>query len=69
MNKLKTINLLRLLVNCKKYLTYKQDPDTKEADDLLYEINNYIDGITNMQKMLKSLYLKLLTMIILFFQI
>ena len=50
MNKLKTINLLRLLVNCKKYLTYKQDPDTKEADDLLYEINNYIDGITNMQK-------------------
>ena len=30
--------LLMLLTECKKYLLYIQDVDTKEVDDLLYEI-------------------------------
>ncbi len=31
-------SLVKLLSACKKYLTYKQDVDTKEADNLLYKI-------------------------------
>ena len=31
-------SLVKLLGKCKKYLTYKQNLDTKEADDLLYRI-------------------------------
>ena len=31
-------SLVRLLSACKKYLLYKQDLDTKEVDNLLYEI-------------------------------
>lgn len=31
-------SLVRLLTRCKKYLMYKQDINTEEADDLLYRI-------------------------------